>query len=40
MRRRSDMLAGVNRAGVDFAATFRWVFVAAAAFLCDRPALP
>jgi EmrB/QacA subfamily drug resistance transporter len=28
-----DMLAGVNRAGVDFAATFRWVFVAAAVFL-------
>jgi MFS family permease len=28
-----DMLAGHNRAGVDFAATFRWVFVAAAVFL-------
>jgi len=28
-----ETLAGVNRAGVDFAATFRWVFVAAAAFL-------
>ena len=28
-----DMLAGVNRAGVDFAATFRWVFVVAAVFL-------
>jgi MFS family permease len=28
-----DMLAGHNRAGVDFAATFRWVFVAAAGFL-------
>jgi MFS family permease len=26
-------LAGVNRAGVDFAATFRWVFAAAAVFL-------
>jgi MFS family permease len=28
-----DTLAGVNRAGVDFAVTFRWVFVAAAVFL-------
>jgi EmrB/QacA subfamily drug resistance transporter len=28
-----ETLAGVNRAGVDFAATFRWVFVAAAVFL-------
>ena len=28
-----DTLAGVNRSGIDFAATFRWVFVAAAAFL-------
>jgi MFS family permease len=28
-----ETLAGVNRAGVDFAATFRWVFIAAAAFL-------
>jgi EmrB/QacA subfamily drug resistance transporter len=28
-----QMLAGVNRAGVDFAATFRWVFAAAAVFL-------
>jgi EmrB/QacA subfamily drug resistance transporter len=28
-----ETLAGHNRAGVDFAATFRWVFVAAAVFL-------
>jgi len=28
-----DTLAGVNRSGIDFAATFRWVFVAAAGFL-------
>jgi EmrB/QacA subfamily drug resistance transporter len=28
-----ETLAGHNRAGIDFAATFRWVFVAAAAFL-------
>ena len=28
-----ETLAGVNRAGIDFAATFRWVFVAAAVFL-------
>jgi hypothetical protein len=28
-----DTLAGVNRAGADFAAVFRWVFVAAAVFL-------
>jgi MFS family permease len=28
-----DTLAGVNRSGADFAAVFRWVFVAAAAFL-------
>jgi EmrB/QacA subfamily drug resistance transporter len=28
-----EMLAGANRTGVDFAATFRWVFVAAAIFL-------
>jgi EmrB/QacA subfamily drug resistance transporter len=28
-----DTLAGVNRAGADFGAVFRWVFVAAAAFL-------
>ena len=28
-----ETLAGVNRAGVDFAATFRWVFIAAAVFL-------
>ena len=28
-----ETLAGVNRAGADFAATFRWVFVAAAVFL-------
>jgi EmrB/QacA subfamily drug resistance transporter len=28
-----DMLAGANRAGVDFAAMFRWVFVAAVVFL-------
>jgi MFS family permease len=28
-----ETLAGVNRAGVDFGATFRWVFVAAAVFL-------
>jgi EmrB/QacA subfamily drug resistance transporter len=28
-----EMLAGVNRTGVDFAATFRWVFIAAAIFL-------
>ena len=28
-----DMLAGVNRTGADFAATFRWVFVVAAVFL-------
>jgi MFS family permease len=28
-----EMLAGHNRAGTDFAATFRWVFVAAAVFL-------
>jgi MFS family permease len=28
-----ETLAGANHTGVDFAATFRWVFVAAAAFL-------
>jgi MFS family permease len=28
-----DTLGGVNRSGVDFAAVFRWVFVAAAVFL-------
>jgi sugar phosphate permease len=28
-----EALAGANRMGVDFAATFRWVFIAAAAFL-------
>jgi MFS family permease len=28
-----ETLAGHNAAGVDFAATFRWVFIAAAAFL-------
>jgi EmrB/QacA subfamily drug resistance transporter len=28
-----ETLAGVNRAGIDFAATFRWVFIAAAVFL-------
>jgi len=28
-----DTLAGVNRSGADFAAVFRWVFVAAAVFL-------
>jgi MFS family permease len=28
-----DMLAGINRAGVDFAAVFRWVFIAATVFL-------
>jgi MFS family permease len=28
-----EVLAGANRMGVDFAATFRWVFIAAAAFL-------
>ena len=28
-----DTLAGVDRSGADFAAVFRWVFVAAAAFL-------
>ncbi len=28
-----ETLAGVNRSGIDFAATFRWVFIAAAVFL-------
>jgi EmrB/QacA subfamily drug resistance transporter len=28
-----ETLAGINRAGADFATTFRWVFIAAAAFL-------
>jgi EmrB/QacA subfamily drug resistance transporter len=28
-----ETLAGANRTGVDFAATFRWVFIAAATFL-------
>src|SRR5215468_4914834 len=28
-----ETLAGVNRAGVDFAATFRWVFIVAVVFL-------
>jgi len=28
-----ETLAGVNRSGIDFAATFRWVFVAAAVYL-------
>jgi EmrB/QacA subfamily drug resistance transporter len=28
-----ETLAGANRTGADFAATFRWVFIAAAAFL-------
>jgi MFS family permease len=28
-----ETLAGINRAGADFATTFRWVFIVAAAFL-------
>ena len=28
-----ETLAGINRAGVDFAATFRWVFIVAVVFL-------